>query len=99
MSDPRTGHPPDPPCWHKRIRSDGSCVDCGKIAAIKLDRDKTGPSRWISGPHLTVSIPPPVRSVLFIHNLVKLECPDPPPNAWWRFWHWALLGWRWEKLP
>lgn len=20
------------------------------------------------------------------------------PNAWWRFWQWALLGWTWEKL-
>lgn len=89
MSDPRTGHPPDPPCWHKRIRSDGTCADCGKIAAISS----------IRGPHLLVSIPPPVRSILYIHDLVKLECPDRPPNRWWRFWHWALLGWKWEKLP
>lgn len=20
------------------------------------------------------------------------------PNAWWRFWQWALLGWTWEKI-
>lgn len=20
------------------------------------------------------------------------------PNAWRRFWYWALLGWRWEKV-
>ncbi len=19
------------------------------------------------------------------------------PNAWWRFWYWALLGWRWRR--
>lgn len=19
------------------------------------------------------------------------------PNRWWRFWQWALLGWRWER--
>jgi hypothetical protein len=93
MSDPRIGHPPDPPCWHKHIDPDGICLDCGKRAAIaNLSATR------ISGPHLTVSMPPPVRSVLYIHNLVKLESPDPPPNSWWRFCHWALLGWRWEKL-
>jgi hypothetical protein len=58
-----------------------------------------GQGRAITGPHLLVSIPPPVRSVLYIHNLVKLECPEPPPNRWWRFWHWTLLGWRWETRP
>ena len=20
------------------------------------------------------------------------------PNVWRRFWHWALLGWKWENL-
>lgn len=20
------------------------------------------------------------------------------PNAWWRFWQWALLGWTWEEI-
>lgn len=19
------------------------------------------------------------------------------PNAWWRFWQWAFLGWRWDR--
>jgi len=21
------------------------------------------------------------------------------PHAWWRWWQWALLGWKWSKLP
>jgi hypothetical protein len=24
--------------------------------------------------------------------------PQQPPNLWRRFWTWALLGWRWERL-
>ena len=27
-----------------------------------------------------------------------IESPGPMPNAWMRFWHWFLLGWRWEKV-
>ena len=26
------------------------------------------------------------------------ELAKPPPCAWWRFWQWALLGWRWVDL-
>ena len=26
------------------------------------------------------------------------ELTKPPPCAWWRFWQWALLGWRWIDL-
>ena len=26
------------------------------------------------------------------------ELVKPPPCAWWRFWQWALLGWRWVDL-
>jgi hypothetical protein len=53
----------------------------------------------VSSPHLLISVPPPVRSVLCIQNLIRLESPEPPPNLWWRFWFWFLLGWRWEKRP
>ena len=21
------------------------------------------------------------------------------PNAWWRWWQYVLLGWKWSKLP
>lgn len=26
------------------------------------------------------------------------ELTKSPPCAWWRFWQWALLGWRWSDL-
>jgi hypothetical protein len=42
---------------------------------------------------------PPIRSVLWLTNdIVRIECEKPAPNAWIRFWHRALLGWRWEKV-
>ncbi len=58
----------------------------------------TGPFRTIRGPHLLIAIPPPVKSALLIRDLVRIESPKPPPNFWWRFWYWALLGWTWERL-
>lgn len=27
-----------------------------------------------------------------------IDCTESPPCAWWRFWQWALLGWRWVDL-
>lgn len=61
--------------------------------------DVTGPFRTIRGPHLLVSIPPPAKSALNIRDLIRIESHHPVPNVWVRFWHWALLGWTWEKLP
>lgn len=58
----------------------------------------TGPFRTVRGPHLLISIPPPARSALNILDLMRIESHKPPPNFWIRFWHRALLGWRWEKL-
>ena len=29
---------------------------------------------------------------------LHFELAKPPPCAWWRFWQWALLGWRWVDL-
>jgi hypothetical protein len=62
----------------------------------------SGPPRYdrsVSGPLLVVSIPPPVRAVLYVSNVMRLESPDPPPNLWLRFWQRVLLGWRWERVP
>jgi hypothetical protein len=62
----------------------------------------SGPPRYdrsVSGPLLVVSIPPPVRSVLHVSNVMRLESPDPPPHWWLRFWQRVLLGWRWERVP
>jgi hypothetical protein len=41
---------------------------------------------------------PPIRSILTITSEFKIEYRKSPPNRWWRFWYWALLGWRWEKV-
>lgn len=41
-----------------------------------------------------------VRSVLYLTNdVVRIESHRRAPNLWIRFWHRALLGWRWERLP
>ena len=58
-----------------------------------------GPWRTIRGPHLLIAVPPPAKSALLILDLIRVESHEPPPNFWWRFWHWLLLGWRWERLP
>jgi hypothetical protein len=47
--------------------------------------------------NLLISIPP-VRSVLHIGGPIQVETSKNPPNWWWRFWYWALLGWTWRKL-
>lgn len=62
------------------------------------DPPRIMPARSVGGPHLQVSIPR-ARSVLHVGDVMRLESPDPPPNAWLRFWQWALLGWRWERMP
>jgi len=42
---------------------------------------------------------PPVQSVLRLTNdVIRIESSKPVPNVWVRFWHRALLGWRWESL-
>jgi len=40
--------------------------------------------------------PPPVRSVLYIQGVIRIESSSPLPGWWQRFWYRALLGWRWE---
>lgn len=41
---------------------------------------------------------PPPRSILTITPQFKIEYHETPPNRWRRFWYWALLGWKWEKV-
>ena len=57
------------------------------------------PQSSITGPHLLIAIPPPAKSALNIRDLIRIESHLPLPNFWIRFWHRALLGWRWETLP
>jgi hypothetical protein len=40
----------------------------------------------------------PACSILHVTPSFKIHGAEPPPNRWWRFWQWALLGWRWERL-
>ncbi len=41
----------------------------------------------------------PARSRLRVHNdVIVVEGPRLRPNAWRRFWYWALLGWKWESI-
>lgn len=39
----------------------------------------------------------PAKSVLLIGTVIRIESQEPPPNLWWRFWYWALLGWSWKR--
>lgn len=55
------------------------------------------PPLLIPGPHLLIAIPT-ARSALNIQGLIRIESHKPPPNFWWRFWHWLFFGWRWERL-
>jgi len=42
---------------------------------------------------------PEYKSVLLIHNgSFRIQFPRKKPCLWWRFWYWALLGWRWRDL-
>jgi len=41
--------------------------------------------------------PEPLRELLRITPEFRVQCKH-RPNAWRRFWYWALLGWRWERL-
>lgn len=38
-----------------------------------------------------------IRSHVWIAHDVCCTSTRPVPNAWRRFWHRALLGWRWES--
>lgn len=51
-----------------------------------------------AGPYLLI-VNPPIRSVLHLTNgVIRIESHRPAPNAWIRFWHRVLLGWRWERI-
>jgi hypothetical protein len=59
------------------------------------------PYQWTAfppSPFLLISTRPPIRSVLHLTNdVVRIESSKSLPNLWVRFWHRALLGWRWES--
>ena len=41
----------------------------------------------------------PNRTKLVIDEArLEIYSPKKMPNRWRRFWYWALLGWRWEKI-
>lgn len=46
---------------------------------------------------LSVTVPP-VRGILSITADFKIHTSQAPPGYWRRFWYWALLGWRWERV-
>lgn len=41
---------------------------------------------------------PAYKALLIITADFHIQSARPLPNRWRRFWYWALLGWRWEKL-
>lgn len=41
---------------------------------------------------------PKPQSHLIIVDGFYIEFNHPMPCAFWRFWQWVLLGWRWEKI-
>lgn len=53
------------------------------------------PTATQASQHLLIT-EPPIRSVLYASPYIRLEGPHPMPNWWWRFWYWALLGWKWK---
>ena len=40
--------------------------------------------------------PPVYKSRLTINTNFTIDFISEMPNAWWRFWQWLLLGWKWE---
>jgi hypothetical protein len=54
------------------------------------------PGQAIGGT-LHLMLPKPV-SELIIAPELRVHSKDPMPNAWWRFWLYLLLGWKWRNL-
>ena len=46
-----------------------------------------------------ILVPDPftVRAILTLAQGYEFHLDKPMPNGWWRFWQWALLGWKWRK--
>lgn len=34
---------------------------------------------------------------IVVGDTIQFQAFDNPPNLWWRFWQWLLLGWKWES--
>lgn len=57
------------------------------------------PHGWNSPEPLKLQTPFKYTCALVIGNQLKFYFPeDRIPNRWRRFWYWALLGWKWEKV-
>ena len=59
----------------------------------------------IDGQHIQVAMEKePLRSRLRIvpsedgKDVLTIATPAPYPGSWRRFWYWALLGWKWERI-
>ena len=46
---------------------------------------------------LAITELPPVKAHLNINGVISINSAS-FPNGWWRFWQWALLGWKWRRL-
>ena len=47
----------------------------------------------------TVASPKVIGHAIILNGTVRYAITEKQgwPNAWRRFWYWALLGWKWEK--
>ena len=51
----------------------------------------------VDGNEHQIWVPKP-KARLNINEGFLIESVEKRPNAWWRFWQYFLLGWKWEKL-
>ena len=47
---------------------------------------------------LSIIQEPPVTRLSIQDDVILIGTSRPLPNRWRRFWYWALLGWRWERI-
>jgi hypothetical protein len=65
-----------------------------KIPTITADMIQSLPG-VVTGSY---NLGPPALSRVYIAPDIRFHSTAPRPNAWRRFWTWALLGWKWERL-
>jgi len=74
------------------------CIHSGQYDNLS-SCNKDGIAQTNCGEAMTLSFMeiPKYRCLLQIHGeTLNFEFPYPPPNRWWRFWQWLLLGWKWK---
>lgn len=47
---------------------------------------------------VSMRFPQPQSRLSIADGMLLFELTQPLPCRWWRFWQWALLGWRWVDL-